>query len=288
MAKNKTEITLLDFERSGGARIAFSEDSLLQENLSAPFSAGSATSAAQLEADKKKEARALMEVLGYTDFDGYVDLQRKEERKNKVSKYKTYYYSGGQAQVYMQDILLDEISNLQFSTVTNKSPIYGYASERFDTVAKGNMIVQGSFTINFVNANYLQILAEAIAQDLFAKKRENLNGVSLLEDLAGGKLVSEFRLQQALNQIRGLGNKQFRVFAEQVQRQKSVEGELLPKFYEIPPFDIFAIFGDTSDPNSNTTARRMSEVHLTGQSQVLYSNGDPIQEQYSFIARDIE
>lgn len=283
MAKNKTEITRLDFSRSGILPGGISSQASLLELTINPAFTGP-----QKEAIRKKDSKALLETLGYTDFDGYVELQRKQESQNKVSQYKTYYYSGGQAQIYMQDILLDEISNLQFSTVTNKSPIYGYASERFDTVAKGNMIVQGSFTVNFVNANYLQILAEAVLQDLRKENPNKSNGISILDDFVNPKAISDFRLQQAMNQIRGLGNRQFKQLAADIEKKKAIEDVQLPRFYEIPPFDIYAIFGNAEDANSNTTARRIREVHLTGQSQVLYSNGDPIQEQYSFIARDIE
>lgn len=267
MAKNK--VNFIPAKRSG---LGFSADPIGLNN--------------KLARHDPNLSAALLNSLGVLT----PDQQRQEilanEKANPVSQYRTYYYSGGQAQIYMKDILLDEVFNLQFSTVTNKSPIYGYASERFDTVAKGNMIVQGSFIINFVHANYLQILAEALQQDEVQRKK--LDGVAFFKDFANSKNISQFELQQALNQIRGLGNREFRAYARELQRE--TREDPLPKFYEIPPFDIFAVFGEATQAGSagNSTVRTIREVYLTGQAQALYSNGEPVQEQYSFIARDIE
>ena len=99
--------------------------------------------------------------------------------------------------------------------------------------------------------------------------------------------ANPFQLQQAINQIRGLGNKEFLKFSSDMRQGRKNQGVLNNKFYEIPPFDIYAVFGDHTDPNANHTVYRIKEVYLTGQSQVISSNGQPIQEQYSFIARDI-
>ena len=215
-----------------------------------------------------------------------------KQRPEQISTYQTYYYSGGQAQVYLEDVFLDEVTNLYFTTVTNKAPIYGYASERFDTVAKGNMIVQGSFSINFVSTNYLQIISQIVREG---------NGDARLDGTVDGAILSrnadlfleeydrsEFKLQQTINQIRGYGNKEFKELAIQMQqRRKSKRGLVNAQFYELPPFDIYAIFGDHLDESANHTVRRIKDVYLTGSNQVVSPTGEPIQEQYSFIARDI-
>lgn len=210
-----------------------------------------------------------------------------------ISKYKTYYYAGGQAQIYLEDIFLDEVNNLQFSTITNKTPIYGYSSMYFDTIAKGNLLVQGSFTINFVNSDYLNIIAKYIQKrkgqledNLAAKLRPR--DVTLPEAVVLQPLsFSPFEVQQALNQIRGLGNKEFRILAEKSRVRTSID-TTSERFYNIPAFDIWAVFGDETDPNANHTVRKIKDVHLIAQGQVVGAMGGIIQEEYNFYARDIE
>jgi len=212
------------------------------------------------------------------------------------SVYKTYYYSGGQAQVYYDDVFLDEISSLSFTTVTNKTPLYGYSSTYFDTVAKGNILIQGSFVINFVTTNYLSIIAESIRQ----RKEGNLvdvndDGVLVRPDpVVPGfgtilrKNMSAFQLQQAVNQIRGLGNREFLQLAQDIQNGRTqASSSANDKFYTLKPFEIFAVFGDEADLSSNHTVKKIKDVYLTAQAQVINSSGEVIQEQYSFIARDI-
>lgn len=208
----------------------------------------------------------------------------------ELNTYKTYYYSGGQAQIYLEDVFLDEVANLTFTTVTNKSPIYGYASERFDTVAKGNMLIQGSFTINFVSAGYLQIVSQIVREGNGDAKSDNpdrrdllLNGVKFREIDSS----NTFELTQAINQIRGFGNAEFKQLSKEMYDRKSRSRVLNAQFYELPPFDIFAVFGDINDSTANHTVRQIKEVYLTGQSQVISSSGEAIMEQYTFIARDI-
>ena len=212
------------------------------------------------------------------------------------SVYKTYYYSGGQAQVYYDDVFLDEISSLNFTTVTNKSPIYGYSSTYFDTVAKGNILIQGSFVINFVTTNYLSIIAESIRQRKEGILAETDSDGILIRPTVTipgtGTVLSDkmtsFQLQQAINQIRGLGNKEFLELSQRIQNSKGVSAALSnDKFYTLKPFEIFAVFGDENDLSSNHTVKKIKDVYLTGQAQVINSSGEVIQEQYSFIARDI-
>ena len=201
-----------------------------------------------------------------------------------TSTYKTYYYTGGQAQIYMRDVFLDEVTSLQFSTVTNKTPIFGYASRRFDTVAAGNMLVQGTFTINFVSSGYLQIIAQSIQDKNRDSKSSAAKGIlKRHSDIA----KDPYLLNQTINQIRGLGNQEFRAYSLQLLKSQRGAGKIL-QFYDIPPFDIFAVFGDSHDPNANSTTRNIKEVYLTGQSQVVSTGGEVLQEQYSFIAKDID
>lgn len=57
--------------------------------------------------------------------------------------------------LYIGDVWVDEIVHLAYSVEQQKTPIYGYASQLFDTTAAGHVIVTGQFSINFKEAGYL-------------------------------------------------------------------------------------------------------------------------------------
>lgn len=75
--------------------------------------------------------------------------------------YRTYpydYYSGADCKVFYGDIWVDDIVNIQFNVNQNKTPIYGYAAQNFNAVAKGRVIVNGTFTIAFKETGYLNLI----------------------------------------------------------------------------------------------------------------------------------
>ena len=52
-------------------------------------------------------------------------------------------------------------------------------------------------------------------------------------------------------------------------------------------FDLYVTFGDWENPNAPRTVQRLSQVHLTSRGTSVEISGAPIQEHYSFIARNI-
>ena len=80
--------------------------------------------------------------------------------------YKYDYFSGCQSKVYFGDIWVDDIITIQWNSTQGKTPIYGYASQNFDAVAKGTFIVEGSLTVSFKEVGYLN----AIMNILHAQK----------------------------------------------------------------------------------------------------------------------
>jgi hypothetical protein len=178
-------------------------------------------------------------------------------------------------------------------------------------VARGNLLVHGSFVINFVEAGYLPIIAMAIQERKYGSEaigrmstRPWVPGIKRSAPDARPQSIpnqtvlrpGSFLANQAINQVRGLGNKEFRELSRElninkIQRDSTFSGTpsgYISRFDLLPPFDIFAIFGDITDPNADHTVRRIKNVYLTGQSQTIIHSGEPIAEQYSFIARTIE
>ena len=80
---------------------------------------------------------------------------------NKGDTYATTYFTGTQASIYIGDIWVDEVFGISFSSSQSILPIFGYASTFFDAVAKGKVLVQGYFDVNFVDEGYLYAILEA-------------------------------------------------------------------------------------------------------------------------------
>lgn len=72
---------------------------------------------------------------------------------NRIYDYE--YFDDTDMLIYIGDVWVDEITSLSYSCVQEKTPIYGYASQLFDTTAAGHVIVQGQFSINYKEQGYL-------------------------------------------------------------------------------------------------------------------------------------
>lgn len=220
------------------------------------------------------------------------------------------HYSGANVSLYIGDILIDEITSIQYRMEQQKRPIYGYASHHWDFVARGTTIVTGNFTINFKEAAYLHIVLQHLAEnsisdspipsspdyDAGAKTTNPIARANIETLIQKGVTPDTYK---ALSDISRLPDDQFENVAEQFEdaiwgsKGSSAERDPLAiaKSLRRPDlmknFDIFLTFGNLDDPASNHTARRIREVELVGQSQLVEVSGEPIQEAYTFIARDV-
>ena len=73
----------------------------------------------------------------------------------QTSVYDQEYFSGSQVNLYIGDVLIDEVTQIEVSVHQKKRPIYGYASQLFDNVSCGTVLVEGQFQINFKESGYL-------------------------------------------------------------------------------------------------------------------------------------
>jgi hypothetical protein len=89
--------------------------------------------------------------------------------------YQTYpydYFSGADCKIFFGDIWVDDIITLQYNVNQDKTPIYGYASQLFDAVAKGQVIVQGSLSVSFKETGYLNLI-----QGIIESQKRNVKAV---------------------------------------------------------------------------------------------------------------
>lgn len=218
------------------------------------------------------------------------------------------HYSGSNASLYIGDILIDEITSIQYRLEQQKRPIYGYASHHWDFVAKGTTIVTGNFTINFKEAGYLHIVLEHLAKNSISgspipSSPDYDAGQTTTDPISRANIETLIQkgvtpeTYKALSDLSKLPDAQFEDMAEKFEdaiwgkegssAARDPFAEALNRPDLMDNFDIFLTFGNLDDAASNHTARRIRQVELVGQSQLVEVSGEPIQEAYTFIARDV-
>jgi hypothetical protein len=266
--------------------------------------------------------------------------------------YNIEYFSGSQASIYIGDVLVDEVTSINYQVSQSRTPLYGYADQLFRDVSKGVVLVQGSFSVNFKEAGYLWLvlnryrelvrnqpsLMAQVGQPGFAGSTGDPLVDANIEKLVNGELGTADRnamLQDALADMndpatdvaetnativsalaspgagdllgfssarRSLGNTTgaesvFEAFENRIwgeasvglDRNQNLESEdRRADDPDLNPFDIFVTFGDYGgSDHHNHTVQKITNVHILGTSKQIVIDGQPIQEVYSFIARNV-
>lgn len=163
----------------------------------------------------------------------------------------TKYYSSLDADILFGGVFIDEVTNLNFAVQQNAMPIYGYNSYTFDDIALGSRIVQGTFSINFTEANYLtrvQKVMTAISRQTYGEDKPATSNFTDTDR----KIRNTPVWDKGFDIVIGYGEK----------NKKSAS-----EYDQVITLDC---------------------CQLTGCSQQLDYNGEPLMETYSFIARDIK
>lgn len=196
----------------------------------------------------------------------YIDWSNKRGSSNQVLEQRphvtnlsngTRYYSAVDAELYLGDQYVTEITSIQWSVQQQAMPIYGYNSYTFDDIAVGARLVQGQFSVNFIKAGFIQKIQE---HDKFSRMSRKLYGKD---------------------------NKAKSYFQEEYRKRLNT-----PLWDS--GFDIVVGFGDHSGSVDSVTAADYKTYmvldccQITGSMIQLDYNGEPIQEVYTFIARDIK
>ncbi len=255
-------------------------------------------------------------------------VNENQSQVNPVSPglYNIEYYSGAQCAVYIGEVLVDEVTSISFEVQQSKRPLFGYADQLFRDVSKGQVFVQGQFTINFKEAGYLWLILhryrstiankphpffkfkdEATGKDQDSAQRFNIERI-IDNDLSSIDLrndaLSTLAASAALTGFPG-GGRSSDVGAtlgiaesEFEQFEDAIWGPIGKNIPEEPhrraddsllnPFDIYLAYGDfAGDNRNNHTIRKIEGVHIIGTAQRIEIDGMPISEQYSFIARNL-
>jgi hypothetical protein len=268
------------------------------------------------------------------------------ERDTQLSYGNVYefdYYSGSQISCYIADIFVDEILSIEFQVQQSKRPVYGYASQYFHTVAAGQVLVQGNFTINFKEADYLLATLANYHQKMapieesypfqgqqtgYYVNRENieryLERSSLIDKINVastdpskmdmGAVLDKENLNQfpgpfeLARNLSAASDQAFENMAEAFEDRLWNEQGKNPNFNtgnatsqqmvknlddnirradQVPPFDIWILYGDIANKAANHTIKKLTNVHILGQGQSIQADGNTIMESYSFLAQNL-
>lgn len=219
---------------------------------------------------------------------------------NKMYNYQVFpreYFSGVDCYISFNDIPIDQIVSLQFSVMEPIIPIHGYASYTYDAVAHGARMVSGTFTIAFKESFYIR----SVLDKLEATSKEAINesmpvvGPHMTPDelllwMQGNHkenkiwaVAEEYANKLWAKSEEEIVNKQHQPFFTKVGSNMAEKG-----------FDIILSYGrelielGKAQKEKFGSVKYINGVHISGVTQRVAPSGEPLYEEYSFIAKDID
>lgn len=253
-----------------------------------------------------------------------VDFTGGQRDMTKNAEYKRFseeYFTGQDVRIYFGDTWVDEVVALQFTMMQNVAPIFGYASYTYDAVAKGSRQIQGSFRINFKESYYLHFIMNRLESKLEGIDDESSNKFGVIPDFAThaqalnlvtpDKLIEKFATGQEFEQLATEFERSLWSSADDKQFNTQTLNREYDTFHDQQDkrpymskhgFNILILYGPYTRAYQNhtgfssenqgekvaKTAHTLTGVHITGVSQVVDGSGQPIYEEYSFIAKDLD
>ena len=219
--------------------------------------------------------------------------------------YSANYYSGNDIRIYFGDIWVDEVTSIDFTLQEQVAPIFGYASYTWEKVARGSRYVSGTFSINFKETAYLQNIMNSLNSDLEKNPRSGFfsksewNKSMDIETLVSQNKEDFYELADDLEKsFWGEGSQSESVLKHEdttffypAYVGQTVKGLDQYKLAD-DGFNIVIAYGNPNmsgrTVDSYETVQVIMGIQLTGVSQQIGGNGQPIQETYQFIAKDLQ
>jgi hypothetical protein len=238
-----------------------------------------------------------------------------------TSKYNLFarqYYSGSDVSISFNNIPVEEIVEISFGLTQQTQAIFGYGSFTWDAVAYGSRYVEGSFRINFKETFYIRSVLDQLVRDTTVATVDNdYQNILAAQDLTLDELRAKLNsLDQAA--IQSLANAyEAKLWSKDQLLNKSEDtawldthggydykrtnGQWGSQYNDLLKygFDIIIAFGDkiyeldrnpaaAGQSSANTTAKVLNDVHINGYRTVCRPDGQPIFEEYTFVARDMD
>lgn len=229
-----------------------------------------AASAAKVKADKEAQREA----------DRVALEQLRLQKESELIQYKSDYFASPQVGIHIGDRWVGNAITIEFTENVSKSPLYGYASTHFDAVAKGNVIVQGQFSIAYTGENYLPAIL-----DRYRRGEGVADSVPfLLQD----PIERAKKLFWNLENVDEPVNTRPLTYGYSGGKTGMVgDGFNIRVFYGSQNFLLDSFEGSAGNLKFSGPVQTITNVHLTSRSFIIQPTGDPIGESYTFFARSI-
>lgn len=234
-----------------------------------------------------------------------------------LDAFDSMYYGGLDVGVYMGQIFIDDIVQIGYVQTEQVRPCYGYADWTPHHFQHGARIVQGSFTINFKDANHILKTMDMVTSPQSSKAIDTILGVdpkmnNKVKQVLTKDLTMEDMMTMYTNSIGGgkEGFLQYKEAAKQLywklpgqQSTTNLMNDLVlpsdtrPRYkyefditikYSEPEDDMRGIGDDNrSLKGSFGTIRTIKGCHLTSEAQTIEDSGKNVLEMYSFVAREV-
>lgn len=220
-------------------------------------------------------------------------------------KYANQYFTGVQASLFVGDIWCDEVVGIQFSAQQSIIPLFGYASSKFDAVARGKAIIQGYFEVNFIDEGYLYaVLEEAWNRtikdgeftsaeearrtkiDALSEQIKLLNAISEAPEPTTSTRNDAGQTATYAGIIDSLSDLTISEAQEVKQKVFSRRAPYENIIYQATPFRLIGYFGNPEYYGTEQGAyKQINDCFLIGNEMIVASDDSPIRERYSFLAR---
>ena len=164
----------------------------------------------------------------------------------------TRYFSSLDTEVYIGSTRIYEIAAIDFTIAEPKLPIYGYNSFYANRIVSGRRTVQGTFAINFTGVNYLLNILNSVEDSVMASEYDKILYRCEGEDSTG----------------LGIGN-----------------SDIFSKSFDLT---VSYGYGKSENPSYKGCYQTLVGVQIVEYRQALDTEGNPILDMYSFIAKDIK
>jgi len=211
------------------------------------------------------------------------------------------YFSGCNVHIFFGDIYIDEITTLQFTMQEQVMPVYGYNSYVYDAVLRGSRVIQGMFRINFKHVDYIR---QAVHKILNMDRDDYVN----FPDWPDQETIEE-KKNELYDVSREGWSRQFDKISEEFKEMMWADADTedlvefqknRPYFDFEKPFNIRIKYGPYDMPQSHYnieniyrqkvsqgTIIKIQDIQIDQVTQNVDSSGEPVSEDYSFMARDM-
>lgn len=207
--------------------------------------------------------------------------------------YPEEYFSGCDVSIYFGNAWVDEIVSITYALAEMVQPIYGYNSRVFDAVMRSSRMIQGTFRINFRKADYLHTILLAASEKGPSGEIWRTPTSTRQQVISEEEFLSRVQAAKTPEEFDELFNSVLEQWGA-AQTLQSIHPALAPNpTLAQDGFDIVVMYGATENRMYSGQVERpltshvIKNVHLMAVNHVINNNGEPVFEDYSFIARDI-